>query len=88
MPRTRIAFISSAPNPKRWAQVEKAKRLNQLVADFVKTDSRLEFINVFPHMLGPDGQPKPDIFLDDKLHMNAKGYAIWRELVMPFLSKE
>jgi hypothetical protein len=88
LPRTRIAFISSAPNPKRWAQVEKAKRLNQLVADFVKTDSRLEFINVFPHMLGPDGQPKPDIFLDDKLHMNAKGYAIWRELVMPFLSKE
>ena len=34
-----------------------------------------------------DGTPKPDIFLDDKLHMNAKGYAIWKEVVLPFLGE-
>jgi lysophospholipase L1-like esterase len=36
-------------------------------------------------MLGPDGQPKPDIFVADRLHMNAKGYAIWKEAVAPCL---
>jgi len=83
-PRARIAFISSAPNPSRWAQVEKVKRLNALVEAYCRRHS-FDFINVFPLMLGPDGLPKPDIFLPDRLHMNAKGYAIWQEAVRPYL---
>ena len=43
------------------------------------------FIDVFPHMLGSDGLPKPDIFQDDRLHMNRKGYEIWTEVVRPHL---
>lgn len=84
LPKTHIAYIASAPNPKRWEQVEKVKRLNKLVADYCRSH-HMTFINVFPLMLGPDGQPKPDIFLADRLHMNAKGYAIWREAVAPHL---
>jgi lysophospholipase L1-like esterase len=38
-------------------------------------------------MLGTDGNPMPDIFIGDNLHMNAKGYAIWRELIEPHLLK-
>jgi hypothetical protein len=38
-------------------------------------------------MMGPDGLPKPDIFLADKLHMNEKGYAIWKEVIAPHLPK-
>jgi lysophospholipase L1-like esterase len=83
-PNLKIAFISSAPNGARWAQVEKVKRLNQLVSDYCKRN-KMDFINVFPLMLGPDGKPKPDIFVADRLHMNNKGYAIWREAVGPYL---
>jgi len=36
-------------------------------------------------MLGPDGKPKPDIFVEDQLHMNAAGYAIWTEVIRPYL---
>jgi lysophospholipase L1-like esterase len=28
-----------------------------------------------------------EIFIADKLHMNAKGYAIWQKLIEPFLLK-
>ena len=49
------------------------------------TDPRLTYIDVNRHMLGPDGLPKADIFVDDRLHMNEKGYAIWREVVGPVL---
>jgi len=38
-------------------------------------------------MLADDGQPRPDIFLGDKLHMNAQGYAIWQKLIEPHLLK-
>jgi lysophospholipase L1-like esterase len=86
MPHVEIAYISSAPNPARWAQVEKVKRLNTLVAEYCRHRD-IEFINVFPLMLGPDGLPKPDIYVSDRLHMNAKGYEIWKEAVGPYLKK-
>lgn len=85
LPNVRISYIASAPNPARWAQVEKVKRLNQLVSDYCKRHRNMDFINVFPLMLGPDGNPKPDIYVADRLHMNDKGYAIWRQAVAPYL---
>ncbi len=84
LPHARLAFISSAPNHARWAQVEKVKRLNALVEAYCRRHD-IAFINVFPLMLGPDGRPKPDIYVADGLHMNAKGYAIWQPAVAPFL---
>jgi lysophospholipase L1-like esterase len=85
LPETRIAFISSAPNPARWAQIERVRELNRLVEDFTKQNPKLTFINVHPHMLAGNVEPKPDIFVADRLHMNEKGYAIWAKVVEPFL---
>ena len=84
LPQTRIAYIASAPNLQRWAQVEKVKRLNALATAYCKRHG-MDFINVFPLMLGPDGHPKPDIFVEDGLHMNEMGYAIWKDAVRPYL---
>lgn len=88
-PATRIAYISIAPNPARWAQVDKVRTANRLIAEHVKTDpARLDFIDVFPHMLGADGLPRPEIFVEDRLHMNAEGYKLWRRLVAPHLDTD
>jgi lysophospholipase L1-like esterase len=85
LPECRICYISNAPNPKRWSMIDKMIETSRLVEEYAKTDKRLQFINVYPHMLGADGKPKPDIFVEDGLHMNAKGYAIWKEVVGPYL---
>jgi lysophospholipase L1-like esterase len=85
LPDCRISYISNAPNPKRWSMIEQMRETSRLVEEFTKTDKRLQFIDVYPHMLGADGKPKPDIFVEDQLHMNAKGYAIWKEVVGPYL---
>jgi len=87
LPEVRIGYISIAPNPARWAQVEKVKAANRLIEAYAKEQPRLSFINVFPHMLGADGQPRPDIFVQDRLHMNAQGYALWKSLVAPRLDE-
>ena len=81
LPRTPIAYVSIAPNPARWAQVEKVREANRLVEDFTKRTKHLSFINVFPHMLGPDGLPRPEIYVADRLHMNEQGYALWKRIV-------
>jgi lysophospholipase L1-like esterase len=87
LPDVPIAYISIAPNPARWAQVDRVRRANELIREFTKTGRQLKFIDVFPHMLGDDGQPRPEIYLDDRLHMNEKGYAIWKRIVGPELDK-
>jgi lysophospholipase L1-like esterase len=81
LPETRIAFISIAPNPARWEQVEKIREANRLVEQHTRSDPRLGYIDAFSAMLGTDGLPKPEIFVEDRLHMNGEGYRIWTRLV-------
>ena len=85
LPAAELAYISSAGNPARWAQVEKVKALNGMIAAYLKEQPNMKFIDVFPRMLGDDGLPKPDIFIADKLHMNPEGYKIWTEIIRPLL---
>jgi lysophospholipase L1-like esterase len=85
LPGTAIAYISIAGNPKRWAQVEQVKAANAMIADYCKAGENLRFIDVFTQMLGPDGLPKPDIFVEDRLHMNAEGYKLWTAIIGPLL---
>lgn len=85
LPAAEIAYISSAGNPARWAQVEKVRAVNAAIETFIKGQPRMKFINVFPRMLGDDGLPRPEIFSPDRLHMNAEGYQLWTEIVRPSL---
>jgi lysophospholipase L1-like esterase len=85
LPKTEIAYISIAGNPSRWAEVEKVKAANAMIENYIKGKAGLKFINAFPRMLGSDGQPRPEIFVADRLHMNAEGYQLWTEIVGQFL---
>ena len=81
LPTTKIAYISVAPNPARWSQLDNVREANRLIREFTTKETGLSFIDIHPQMLGEDSQPKPDIYLADKLHMNEKGYAIWTRVV-------
>lgn len=84
-PATRIAFLAIKPSLKRWALVDQIKEANRLVAEFCRTHERLDYIDVFTPMLGEDGQPPADLFVQDGLHLSAKGYALWVSIVRPYL---
>ncbi|EEF60179.1 SGNH/GDSL hydrolase family protein [Pedosphaera parvula] len=84
LPQTKIAFISIATNPSRWSEVEKVKQANQLVETFCKANN-LVFIDVFHPMLSPEGKPRPEIYVSDRLHMNEQGYKIWKQVIEPYL---
>ncbi|MDB6171435.1 MAG: hypothetical protein JWL59_746 [Chthoniobacteraceae bacterium] len=88
LPKARIAYISIAGNPSRWAEADKVKALNKRAEEFIQTQPNMKFINVFSEMLGADGLPLPDIFVADKLHMNAEGYKIWTRVIAPLLKPE
>lgn len=85
LPETRVAFIAIAPNEARWSLMPQFTTANELVRQFTTTDPKLSFIDVVPHMLGQDGRPTPGLYVDDRLHMNANGYELWRGIVRPYL---
>jgi lysophospholipase L1-like esterase len=87
LPKTRLAYISIAPNPARWKQIDRVRAANALIENHSRTDARLSFIDVHPAMMGDDGLPKPDIFVADKLHMNPRGYELWKGVVGAHLAK-
>ena len=81
-----IAYISIKPSPARAALMSKMNETNILIRGDTETMfSGVTFINVWPLMLLPNGQPNPDLFGPDRLHMNRIGYAIWIKLVTQYL---
>src|SRR5205814_378898 len=81
LPNTPIAFISIKPSPSRWQHIETIKAANRLISEYVKSDKRLTYVDIFSKMLDANGKPREELFIADKLHMNALGYAIWTEAI-------
>jgi len=85
LPKVEMDYISITTSPLRWHEVEQVKKANGLISSWISSQDHLTFINVFPATLGQDGQPRPELFLPDRLHMNAQGYAIWTSIIEPYL---
>ena len=87
-PKVSIAFVSIKPSISRQRLMPKMEEANNLIKSFLEKEKKTAFIDVYHKMLKPDGTPMDDIFLEDNLHMNAKGYAIWQKAIKPYLLKE
>lgn len=89
-----ILYISMKPSPSRRHLFKKMREANQSIALFLSQSDILHSvtsknvcIDVHQKMLTPAGEPIPELFLADSLHMNAKGYAIWKKEIEPYLIK-
>jgi hypothetical protein len=87
LPNTTVAFISINGSPSRWKDVEKVKQANREIAEFMAENKKRIFINLFQPMLDARGNPRPELYVKDRLHLNAKGYAIWTSVIAPYLDK-
>ncbi len=85
LPEAKIIFITIKPSIARWKLWDKMQAANKLIAEFVKSDKRLGYVDVGPPMLGEDGKPKAELFVKDGLHLSADGYELWTKLVLPHL---
>lgn len=87
MPKVPVVYISIKPSPVRDRFMAKAINCNQLIKEFLKTDPHTVYVDVFSKMITSEGKSMPELFLDDMLHMNRKGYAIWYDALLPYLLK-
>lgn len=88
LPKTKIIYVAVKPSIARWKLIDKVRETNRLIAEKCKKDERLVFLDIQPLMLGDDGQPKPELFVKDGLHLSAEGYRRWSDLLRPHLKLE
>ena len=86
-PDVSVIYISMKPSISRWHMKDRMKKGNKLIKKYLSKKKKAKFISVWEAMLDENGKPDEQIFLEDKLHMNAKGYAIWQKLIEPYLIK-
>ena len=87
MPKVPINFISLKPSPSRERLWPKMIEVNSMIKKYLKSKKNTAFIDVYHSMFNKDGTVMKNIFLEDDLHMNKKGYAIWQPIIKWYLKK-
>ena len=87
LPNAAVIFISIKPSPSRQLLMPKMRDANAMVQRFLKTKKQTVFIDVYKEMIDDEGKPRSELFVNDNLHMNKTGYAIWKKAIEPYLKK-
>lgn len=87
LPDTEIVYISLSPSIVRWNEAGATRTLNSLVQAYIGKNPRLKYIESYDISLGPDGNARPELFAEDKLHFNAEGYKLLADRIRPYLQK-
>ncbi len=83
----RIYFLAIKPSKRRWERWPEMRRANSLIEAETITDPRLGYIDTASVLLDESGEPRDDVFIIDGLHMNARGYDAWTDVVRPVIGQ-
>ena len=87
LPEAEVYFISIKPSVLRWEMWPTMQETNQIIQNYIAEHGYLHYFDAASTMLDDTGVVKKDIFIEDNLHMNAKGYEGWTELMKPELEE-
>jgi len=87
LPKTRIVCLSIKPSPARWDHWLRMREANTLLRSACEFDQRLLYGDVATPMLDQDHQPKADLYVEDRLHLNEAGYEVWSRALAPLLER-
>lgn len=85
LPATRIVVIGLKPSLLRWKIRDGMHQTNKLISTRCATDRKCTYVDPWPSMIGKDGTPKPEFFVEDGLHMTPEGYKAWTQMLKPHL---
>ena len=84
-PGAEIFCLEITPTPSRWAAWPMIRQVNRALARECAARPNVHFIPTAHAYLDAAGQPHADLFLDDRLHLNALGYRIWSAIITSHL---
>mgnify|MGYP000873734061 CR=1 FL=1 len=84
-PRIPVAYISMKPSPSRVHLMHKMDAGNWAIKAYLQEQKKTVFVDTYHLMLDANGEPRKELFVEDRLHMNNDGYAIWQKALAPIL---
>ena len=81
LPETDLIFVSINPSIARWKQADATREMNRRIAEHLRDRPRRRYVETYDMVLGPDGLPRPELFVADKLHLSEEGYRLLAERV-------
>ena len=82
-----VVFISPKPSLSRWSMKDKYEDANARLLAFTEKTANTYYADVWTPALQANGEVMDDIFVQDDLHMNAKGYDIWEAVIAPIVAR-
>lgn len=80
-----IVLISPKPSVARWSIKDKYLSLNSSMKAYADKTEGVQYADIWSTMMDENGEVRKDIFIQDNLHMNKKGYDLWAPAIKPFL---
>jgi lysophospholipase L1-like esterase len=87
LPDAPIVFDGLTPSPARWTETDTRRRFNQMLRGYFAGGKNLIYLDLFDAYLGNDGKPREQLFVEDKLHHSAAGYAVRTRILRPILGQ-
>lgn len=87
LPNTTVIAISAKPSQNRWHLWKSYQQFNTMVEQFAQNRPNLRYVDIGQQLLAANGEPDPTLFVEDKLHLNASGYAKWTAVLKPIVTE-
>lgn len=86
-PNVEVFLIGAKPSPSRWSKKENYLIFNQMLKEYSQSKEGVTFVDTWKPLTDQDGNPRPELYIEDQLHLNQDGYEIWAEIFRPFFVK-
>jgi len=87
LPDTPIIFVAIKPSLSRWAMWPTMAEANMRIQDYSDGNPVLYYADIATPMLGSNGEPKPELFISDGLHLSSEGYDLWTQIIAPIIER-
>ena len=88
LPDTKVYYIAIKPSISRWEKVLEMNKANIMINEFLNKQMNGAFVDIFSPMIGLDGKPMPELFIEDNLHLSDQGYQLWTKILAPYINDE
>jgi lysophospholipase L1-like esterase len=85
--KVKVYFITPKPSIRRWALKQQYENYISQLKAWTKNHKNVYTLDVWSPMMDEKGELKKDLFIEDELHMNSKGYDLWTEIIAPYVKK-
>ena len=84
-PKVVVDYVSIKPSPSREKIQDRVKAANKAIKAFLKNEKNAVFVDVYDALLDSNGKMREELYVKDRLHLNAEGYQIWKNIFLPYM---